>query len=188
MNIIFGILAGLLNILAFGIYNWQTLQGQASPNITSWAVWSFMTLLNFTSYKEMTKDGWKSLLPTISGIQCILTFVLALFQGQIKGLGLYDGIVLVVGITASLLWWKLKSPTVTNIMLQLGITIGFIPTLQSVWARPQSEIALCWFLWTVSFAFQTIVVILRWKGQKRDLVYPVNCLWLHLVVALLALR
>ncbi len=181
-------MAGLINVLAFGIYNWQTLQGHANPNITSWAVWGFMTLLNFTSYKAMSKDGWKSLLPTISSIQCILTFLLTLFQGQLKGLSTNDSIVLVIGITASLLWWKLKSPTVTNMMLQLGITIGFIPTLQSVWTKPQNEIALCWFLWTISFAFQTIVVILRWKGQKQDLVYPVNCLWLHLVVVLLALR
>jgi hypothetical protein len=77
-------MAGLLNVIAFSIYNWQTLRGQTTPNITSWAVWSFMSLLNFTSYKEMSKDGWKSLLPTISGIQCILTFVLTLFQGQFK--------------------------------------------------------------------------------------------------------
>ena len=147
-----------------------------------------MALLNFTSYSAMAKDKWKSFLPTISGIQCILTFVLALFQGQIKSIGIYDFIVLAVGITASLLWWKLKSPTITNLMLQLGITIGFVPTVQSVWVRPQSEFTLCWFVWTVSFTVQTIVVILRWRGQKRDLAYPVNSLWLHLLVALLALR
>lgn len=153
-----------------------------------------MTLLNFTSYKAMSKDWVKSVLPTISSVQCILTFFLALFQGQWKELGWGDIGALIVGIIASVLWWKLKksdkdtASMVANLMLQLGITIGFIPTFQSVWVRPQSEIALCWFLWTVSFAFQTAVVILRWKGQKRDLVYPINCLWLHLVVGLLALR
>jgi Ca2+/Na+ antiporter len=181
-----------LNVLAYSIYNWQTFKGQASPNMTTWAVWSFMSILNFTSYKSMTKDGWKSLLPTISGIQCILTFVLVLFQGQLKVLGLNDAIVLVIGIIASWVWWvdkkKDEGSMIANLMVQVGVTVGFISTFQSVWVHPESETALCWFLWTISFAFQTGVVILRWKGQKRDLVYPINCLWLHFVVGLLALR
>ena len=194
-NIIFSILAGLLNVLAFTIYNWQTLEGNAHPNIASWAVWSFMTILNFTSYKSMSKDWVKSILPTISSIQCVLTFFLALFLGRWKQLGWCDVNALIIGIIASLMWWVLKksdkdnkASTSANLMLQLGITVGFIPTLQSVWSLPQTENALCWFVWSISFLFQTIVVILRWKGQKQDLVYPVNCLWLHFIVALLALR
>lgn len=187
-DIFLSIVAGLLNVLAFAIYNWQTWLGKTNPNISSWAVWGFMTALNFTSYRAMSQDCWKSLLPTISGIQCILTFFLALFVGEIKSLSLTDRSALVIGIIASLWWRKSKSPTATNLMLQLGITIGFIPTFHSVWLLPASESAMCWFIWAISFLIQTGVVILRWKGKKQDLVYPVNCVWLHLVVGLMALR
>lgn len=193
-HIFFSFLAGSLSVLAFGIYNRQILQGNAVPNIASWAVWSFVTLLNFTSYKAMSKDGWKSFLPTISSIQCVLTFFLALFYGEVKGLSLSEGAVLVLGVVAGLSWWKLKSSseekaaTTANMMLQFCIFVGFIPTFQAVWMMPKNEAALCWFLWTASFLMQTVVVGLRWQGKVRELVYPINCAILHLAVALLALR
>lgn len=196
------ILAGLLNVVAFGIYNYhQTFTGDAHPSLTSWAVWGFITILNFTTYKEMSKDWIKSLLPTVSSIQCVLTFFLILFQGQQwKGLGWDDTVVLMIGIAAGVLWriakspviehpwWRSHSTTIANLMIQLGITIGFVPTFQSVWTSPENEIALCWFIWSASFAVNTIVVMLRWQGKKRDLVYNVNCLWLHFAVGLLAVR
>ncbi len=117
-----------------------------------------------------------------------MTLVLALFRGQAKAIDVYDVILLCIGIVASLLWWKLKSPSIANVMLQVGITIGFIPTFKSTWNNPDSEMPLCWFLWTASFAIQTYVVLLRWKGKKQELAYPGNSTWLHLVVAILSLR
>lgn len=187
-DIALSIAAGGLNVTAFAIYNWQTFFGTVRPNVVSWGVWAFLTVLNFTSYRAMTKDWVKSALPTISAVQCVLTFLLALFVGSVRELGTYDTIVLGFGIMASLVWYTRKSPTAANMMLQAGITIGFIPTFQSVWDAPQTEFALSWFLWTISFLCNIAVVILRWQGKWRDLVYNVNCAWMHLVVAVLALR
>lgn len=187
---ILSILAGLLGLTAYAIYNQQIFFGKVSPNITSWAIWSFMTLLNFSSYREMSKDGWKSLLPTINSIQCILTFVLTLFCGHFKSIDSVNRTVLIIGISASLLWLKFRKKdgsTMANMMVQVGVTVGFISTFQSVWSRPQGENALCWIIWTASFAVQALVVYIR-KGKKRDYVYPLNCLWLHLVVFISALR
>lgn len=187
---ILSVLGGLLSLTAYAIYNQQIFLGKVSPNITSWAIWSFMVILNFSSYRKMSKDGWKSLLPTVNGIQCILTFVLALFRGRFKSTDSVNWIVLIIGISASLLWLKFRKKdgsTMANMMVQVGVTVGFISTFQSVWTRPQGENALCWIIWTASFAVQALVVYIR-KGKKRDYVYPLNCLWLHLTVFILALR
>jgi hypothetical protein len=138
----------------------------------------------------MSKDGWKSLLPTMNSAMCIGTFLLVLFQGQARSLGANNATVLVIGITASLLWLKFRKQEgsmIANIMVQVGVTIGFVSTFQSVWVKPHSEVTLCWFVWTASYTAQTFVVILR-KGKRRDFVYPLNCLFLHLAVAILSLR
>ena len=187
-DILLSITSGFLNILAFTIYNWKIIKGKANPNITAWALWAFITVLNFASYKAMSGDWVKSLLPTVSSIQCIITFFLALKTGAKKGGDRNDLLVFILGSIASIVWWSLKSATAANIMLQLAITLGFIPQFKSVWKKPESEIALCWFIWTSSFVLSTIVVILRWRGQPQNLAYPVNCLWMHLTVALLATR
>lgn len=185
---VLSVLAGLLSISAFCLYNQKILTGAAHPNITSWGLWAFMTVLNFTSYQAMSRDWLKNIVPTIGSIMCILTFIVTLYQGEWKAFERSDIFVLVIGVTASFLWWGLKSPTVANLMLQVGLSIGFIPTIRSVWYQPANEHALCWFMWTLSFVLQATVVIMRWKGKKADLVYSVNCTWLHLLVGLLALR
>ena len=56
------LIAGLLSVTAFALYNWRNLVGEARPNVSSWAVWAFITVLNFTSYKKLTGDWVKSLL------------------------------------------------------------------------------------------------------------------------------
>lgn len=187
-DIICSLLAGFLSLVAYVGYNWQILTGNASPNTTSWAIWSFMTVLNFASYKEMTKDGWKSFLPTFNSSLCILTFFISLVKGQLQNVVQTDILALALGIVASIIWKKSRSPVLPNMMLQLGIIVGFIPTVRGVLVAPQDEVAICWFLWAISFAFQLAVVVMRWKGQKQDLVYPINCFVLHLAVGLLALR
>lgn len=163
------------------------LRSQSTPNAASWGVWAFITILNFTSYKAMSKDWVKSLLPTLGSILCILTFVVAGFRGRLGALNIYDMLAIGVGLIASVVWWLTKSPTKAQILLNLCLFIGFIPTFISVWNRPESERIISWLLWTIMFVVQAMVVVLRWKGQKMDLLYPVNGIVLHAVIVVMLL-
>jgi hypothetical protein len=178
----------LCHVIGFSIYNWQLLAGQSSPNAASWGMWAFVTVLNFTSYKALSKDWVKSLLPTLSSLLCILTFVLAVFRGRLAALGTYDAIALALALIACGVWWMTKSAMKAQLLLQLCIAIAFIPTYISVWEVPRHERALGWLIWTMAFVTQTRVVRLRWRGQKMDLLYPINNAVLHFAVAVLALR
>jgi hypothetical protein len=181
-------LAVLLNIMASVIYNWQMLKGRSSPNAASWGVWAFITLLNFTSYKSMSKDQVKSLLPTISSLLCIPTFILTIFRGRLAQLNHYDASVLVLGVIAGVVWWQTKSPTSAQALLQICIAVGFIPTYLGLWEDSHNELSLGWILWCAAFSLQILVVRLRWKRKYGDLMYPVNCLILHFIVILLIVR
>ncbi len=133
----------------------------------------------------MTKDRLKSVVPATNSLLCIVTFGFALAYGDVKALETSDAIVAVIGVVA-VLFWKFGSAKQANLMLQVGTTVGFVSTFRSVWAHPHSELPLSWYLWAVSFFLQAVVVRLRWKGRASELVYPLNCLWLHVVVALIA--
>ena len=187
-DVVLAMVSGIIQVVAFVLYNKYILKGKTHPNIASWGIWAFITVLNFTSYGVMSDDWVKSLLPTVSSLMCIVTFLLSLAKGKLSKLGLFDTAALVFGLAASLAWWQLQSATYANLILQVGICIGFIPTLRSVWKTPSNEQPLPWFLWTGAYALMIVVVYLRWRGQYQELVYPVECLIAHGLVGVLALR
>jgi len=182
------ILAGCLSVLAFTYYNSNNIAGGTQPNISSWAVWASITVLNFTSYQKLTGDWVKSILPTANSVMCIFTALLALKAGSVRSLGGIDQICLLLGVTAGVCWWIFKSASFAQVVLQVAIVIGFIPTLVGVWDKPASEPALSWCLWVGAFFSQCLAVKLKWGGKIIEFLYPVNMLVFHCAVFVLALR
>lgn len=180
------ILAGILQLVAFGIYNKQIFKNQSAPNKSTWTLWVFLTVLNCTSYFFMTMDWAKSFLPIASSLACILTFFFALIKGKFSKIDGYDAGALLIGVGAGLIWWFYKSALYGNIILQFSVLISFIPTYKDVWRNSSAEKAPPWYIWTSGYAFSISVVIMRWEDQWQDLVYPINCLFLHLGIALLS--
>jgi hypothetical protein len=181
------VVAMVSSITASVLYNWKTFAGGASPNITSWFLWATITVLNFTSYKSMSKDWIKSALPTTNSLFCILTFFVALCFGKVHAFNGYDIAVLTIGVIAASVWYVFRSSKAGNLLVQVALAVAFIPTFISVTAAPGNEIALSWFLWANGFLFQALVVIWRWKKEWVELVYPVGGVVLHFTVGILAL-
>lgn len=186
--IILVVLINLIQIGAYALYNKDILRNRSVPNRASWGIWAFITILNFTSYGSMSKDWMKSLLPTISSILCVLTFVLTFFKQKKVKFSRWDLAALGLGLLAGLIWFLLKSATYANLILQFALTIGFVPTIRCVYKNPKSEKSLSWFLWSCAFLLSIVVVISRWNGQWQELVYPTNALLWHVVVWLLSTR
>ena len=132
-TIALGMLAGILHLIAFAIYNKQMLNGTSKPNAASWTLWAFLTLLNFSSYFVMSGDWVKSILPMASSLACILTFLFSLYKGKLSKLDLFDCSALVIGIISGFAWWYFSSATYANLILQAAILISFVPTYRGVW-------------------------------------------------------
>jgi len=188
VEVILGAIAGLIHIVAFLIYNKQMLQGTSRPNIATWTLWLFISTLNCISYIVMSKDWVKGLLPIMSSLACIATFIFSVFKGKLSKLNLWDSIALVVGIIAVLVWWRYRSATHANLILQISIAISFVPTYRGVWKDTSTEKSWPWFIWSSAYILTITVVFLRWQGQYQDLVYPINCLLLHSGVGISSLR
>lgn len=180
-------LAGTWSLIAFITYSWKTLSGETHPNISSWAIWSFLTILNFTSYKKVTGDWVKAILPTANAVMTLVTLFCALRTGSFEKLGLIDSICCLLGLSAGLAWYLEKSPTLAQILLQIAIVIGFIPTFIGAYHSPGSELWQSWALWTIAFASQFIAVKYTWKGKYIDFLYPTLMFLCHLFVFLLAI-
>lgn len=170
------------------LYNWKTFAGETHPNISSWSVWASITVLNFTSYKKLTGDWVKSVLPTANSVMCIVTALAALRTGSIGGLSGIDETCLLLGVIAGVSWCLFKSASFAQIILQVAIVVGFIPTLAGAWHKPSSEPAFAWCLWVVAFIAQCFTVNFTWGGKRMEFLYPVNMVVFHGAVFALALR
>lgn len=177
--------ASLILILGYVVYNWKILTGETHPNQVSWFIWSFITVLNFTSYRSNSGDEVKSRLPTMSSMLCITTFLIALANGKHEMPSRSDQIVLALGVVASVIWWMTRSPSAAQMILQGTMAFSFLPIYIQVIGNPSTENIWGWIIWTIAFSLQIIVVILRWQGKYMDLVYPVNMAVCHAAVPLL---
>ena len=182
-----GIIAGIMHVAAFLLYNKQMLAGQSKPNTTTWTTWVFLSSMNCITYLDMSKDVVKTLLPIFSALACIGTFVFSLLRGKLSKLNFWEYIALATGLFSTFMWYLYHNSTIGNLLLQIPIIISFLPTYSGIW-KADTEKSLPWFVWSGAYILVIITIILRWRGQYQDFAYPVNCLILHGGVGILSLR
>lgn len=188
MDITFGIIGGLMHIVAYMIYNWQMLRGVSKPNAATWILWTILSSFNCVSYIIMTDDWIKGILPIASTTFCAVVFVISVFKGKLSKLKKWDSIALITGVFAMTVWLIFHSAIYANMILQFCILISFTPTIRGVWQNPKMEKCLPWFIWSSAYIINMIIVFSRWQGHPLELVYPINGMILHGLVGILALR
>ena len=184
--------SGLVNLIGFAFYFLHIHKGRATPNLSSWGLWAVIHILNLLSYRLMTGDDVKTVLPLVSSVINVLTFVWAFAkrnqQASIKPLTLLEYMCLAIACVSVLLWWQTKSATIANLFLQLALAMGYIPTAAGVLKGHQKETPGPWLLWGVSYILTAMVVVLRWKGDIQDSVYPILGLICNWGICFIALR
>ena len=185
-SIIVSTLAGIGYCIAYLDYNQRVRSGTTVPNGATWAIWSVIAVISAGTYFTVTGDFWKSILPILNILLCIGTFLLAFIAGKFKKLDVTDWLALGLGLVAALVWVVYKSAGYANLIVQVAIMVGFIPTWRAVWKRPLCEHPRPWWIWAASYSIAIAALILRWKNQWIDLVFPVNGVVLHASVPILA--
>ena len=185
MTWVFAIASGIAYILAYLDYNRQVIKGATRPNGATWLIWSVISIVSATSYLKASGDVWKSVIPLLNIGLCTATFVLAVYLKNIKWPDKMDYVALAIGIIAALVWKHYGSARYANLIVQLAVLAGFVPTWRGILKDPTCEQARPWIIWMVGYILALIVVTLRWNGQWIDAVYPVMCIVLHASIPIL---
>jgi len=178
------IASGLMLVVAYVVYNWGMFAGRTKPNTTTWAIWAMIVILSTSSYTIASGDWWMAAIALVNFVLCIGTFVVAVMKGRFKEVDRADLVALGLGILAAVIWAIFRSATSANLIVQVAILIGFVPTWRGVWRGTVKERSLPWWLWSSAYTLALVVVIMRWNGQWVALIYPLNCIWLHASVPL----
>lgn len=186
MNVVVS-LAVLLNIAGYFLYFLQIKRGESNPKLVTWGLWSFLSILNFASYREMT--NWVSSLQFFSdAILCIAISFYIYFHKNMKVWNSEDRIVLLLGFLSIIFWWQYREASYANIITCICYIVSFYPVVKEVWKDPYSENPLSWYVCTFAYGFTFWEVYLGRNSQNVDLLSPILLFVLHFLVALLAKR
>jgi hypothetical protein len=184
-SITLGILAGLLQLVAYGIYGWHVLHDRIKPTAASWGIWALGAMLETVTYVFVTGDWVKNILPVVCALSAVTLFAFCVASSKFSGLSRWEWVLTVLDTMALFVWWFFQSAAYGNFLLVFTAVLSFVPLFLKTWSDPATENALPWALWSLAYLLMTITVLLRWE-KAEDLVYPLTFLALHLFTAVAA--
>lgn len=147
LKLVFGALAALANIVAYVPYIMSLRAGVARPHVYTWLIWT-LTTGTAAAGSWYGGGGYGALSATVAAMLTFILFVLSFKYGT-KNITASDTIVLMFALFAIVVWWQLKQPLLSIIMVTLIDLSGYIPTYRKSWSEPWSESIVPWLLWVL---------------------------------------
>lgn len=166
-KMLFGLLTIAIGIVSYSFYFRDILKGKTKPDPFSWLIWGILATVTF--FAQAARGGGPGTWATaLTGIACFLIALTtyAHHDGHIK---MIDQLSLAGACAGLVLWYFTNNPLWAVVIAVAVGAIGFIPTFQKAFYKPQEETVLTYFLNTLKFAFAIMAL------QSFDLVtwlYP----------------
>ena len=197
MAMIFGSIAFLLHIIAYGLYTTGIFSGKHRPNAASWLMWLFGAWVEYKTYNSINAHYSTSALPLacLFGVGIIfLSTVFAQMWAWISETGKeiyeksdpYDYLIVLWDAGALVLFVYSGAAGWANFLAVATTAFTFIPMWKTTYRRLDNERPLPWFIWSCAYLCMFVAVVA--EGPKEtffEVFYPVFYFILHLPVGLL---
>jgi|SRR3989344_938253 len=145
-----GLLTIAIGIVSYSFYFHNIFKGKTKPEPFSWLIWGVLATITF--FAQRAKDGgagtWATAFTAIVCFLIALT-VYARHDGHMKRI---DEISLAGAFAAIAFWYFTNNPLWAVILAVAVGAIGFIPTFQKAFYKPEEETAITYFLNALKFA------------------------------------
>jgi hypothetical protein len=142
LKLIFGIIGSILAIYYAVPYIIDIIKGKTQPHLYSWLVWTILQVVG--SFAHFSDGGGYGSLPLAVGALSCLTILLLSFKYGTKNINRFDFICLVLSFISIYLYFIIKNPLATVILIVIADTIGFLPTMRKGFEEPYSETLSTW--------------------------------------------
>ena len=177
MHAAFGILAGILQVVASAPYIRDILRGSTIPQRSTWTIW---TTLSFVVLASQWASGatWSLALTIGQAGSCAVIFVLAMRRG-VGGVSPLELFLLGIAAFGIVGWQIADAPTVATCSVVIADIIGVALMLPKTYRQPASETLSTFAIGVVS----TICALLALESTAASLlIYPVYILFADAVV------
>lgn len=148
IKLFFASLSAIVSVLCFIPYIRDIYKGNTKPHAYSWLVWAILQGVGgVIILSEGGKFGALSIL--IGSALCFLIFFLSFRYGT-KNIKVFDKICLVASLISIFIWFFLKTPFYSVILISIIDFVGFLPTLRKSYLEPETETILTYELSVLS--------------------------------------
>lgn len=140
----FGMVAGVVSLVAFIPYIISIIRGKTKPNRASWWIWTIVGFMLASSYSASgAKDTmWVALSYLIGPL---LTALLAIKYGE-GGWTRFDRACIACAAMSAILWFVFDSPLLALLINLIIDGAGALPTIKKTYTEPENEDRLSWAL------------------------------------------
>jgi len=159
------------------VYFYQVLKGRSTPNPTTWVISFIIMGVNaLTYYFTSMEDRWSLITPVVILIGIFMIITYSFLKGKFCSIGEADilTIILVVLIIIVCLFWSVtKNSIASNLMVQVILVIGNVPTIAGLLENRSTEGHIAWTIPVVSYSFMIISILTRVEWRWFQLGYPI---------------
>lgn len=138
-------------------------QGEIKPALATWTIFVVSVILSFQTYWS---TGKKSIIANIANatdvvaVIGIFTSILIFGKGNLT-FNLFEIYCLAASFGILIFWKTSKKHTLSNILLQVIMTVAYLPTFYRLWfATTNTESFLVWSIWIIGTSASLITSIL----------------------------
>jgi hypothetical protein len=144
-----GALAVVITLVAYGIYVWQTLRGEARPHPLSWLIFGILTGTAYlVQFDEAAGPG--SWVMGITAIVCLLLCLMSFWRGE-RAFPWYEWAFLFAAAVIFIFYLWSREPTISAVLAAAVSVLGFGPTVTKAWQRPHSDSITTFALNSIKF-------------------------------------
>lgn len=152
----FGILSGVIALVASIPYIIDIVKGNTKPQRMAWVI--FITLSGISFFAQLAEGATNSLwFPLVLFVQAIIIFSLTLKYGM-GGFGKFDILSLILAILIMVIWVVTKSAAIAIICSVTVNTLGKILVVAKVYKKPNTEYVPTWTWSAIASVFAVLAV------------------------------
>jgi hypothetical protein len=150
MKLFFAVAAALVVTIGYLPYFKDLFAKKTTPHIYTWFIW---ILTQGTAVTAIIYGGGKlGGLGLICGLFLMGAVFFLSFKYGTKNITFSDTVLLILALSAIVIWWLLDNPLLSVILVSLIDGLAFVPTFRKTYAEPYSETLSFWILMASSDA------------------------------------
>jgi hypothetical protein len=142
LKIIASIISVIFGTISFIPYLKDIFSKKTQPHLYTWLIWT-LTQGTATVALWYGNGGLGGLNLTIGTFLILCVCFFSIKHGT-KNITIHDTIILFISILAIIIWWQLKQPVLSIILVSVIDLLGYIPTYRKSYMHPWSENLLAW--------------------------------------------
>ncbi|MDD2646904.1 MAG: hypothetical protein PHV78_01075 [Patescibacteria group bacterium] len=175
MNIsdFFGLIAGIVAVIAYGLYFRQAVKGSSTPNPSTWAIWVLIGIINSFTYFSLVANDWRQGLVVLTAATfSLITFIYSLFRGRFSRISKIEIITFILAVLIGIFWRFTANDRMANLFLQAIYVISYIPTISGLARGRAKEGYVAWVVACVAYLLSAITVATNPRADWIALVFP----------------